>query len=164
MSTDPIRWDRRDDGIVVITFDDPTQQVNTISARFQDAFHAVVDRLVAERDEITGVVLASAKKTWVVGADLVEFRESMERGESLADTLDGFKADLRRLETLGRPVVAAIDGTALGGGFEIALACHHRIAVDDPSVRIGLPEVKLGLLPGGGGVTRLVRLLSLIHI
>ena len=161
MSTDPIRWDRRDDGIVVITFDDPTQQVNTISARFQDAFHAVVDRLVAERDEITGVVLASAKKTWVVGADLVEFRESMERGESLGEALDGFKADLRRLETLGRPVVAAINGTALGGGFEIALACHHRIAVDDPSVRIGLPEVKLGLLPAGGGVTRLVRLLGL---
>ena len=126
MSTDPIRWDRRDDGIVVITFDDPTQQVNTISARFQDAFHAVVDRLVAERDEITGVVLASAKKTWVVGADLVEFRESMERGESLGEALDGFKADLRRLETLGRPVVAAIN-EVLAAAEERALdAANHK--------------------------------------
>ena len=75
--------------------------------------------------------------------------------------VEGIKADLRRLETLGKPVVAAINGAALGGGLEIALACHHRIAVDDPRTQLGLPEVTLGLLPGGGGVTRTVRMLGL---
>ena len=74
---------------------------------------------------------------------------------------ESIKADLRRLETLGRPVVAAINGAALGGGLEIALACHHRIVVDDPKVDLGLPEATLGLLPGGGGVTRTVRMLGI---
>ena len=74
---------------------------------------------------------------------------------------EGIKADLRRLEKLGKPVVAAINGAALGGGLEIALACHHRIVVDDPKVDLGLPEATLGLLPGGGGVTRTVRMLGI---
>ena len=68
---------------------------------------------------------------------------------------------LRRLETLGKPVVAAINGAALGGGLEIALACHHRIVVDDPKVQLGFPEVKLGLLPGAGGVVRTVRMFGI---
>ncbi|WKV16062.1 enoyl-CoA hydratase/isomerase family protein [Janibacter limosus] len=105
--------------------------------------------------------MTSAKKDFLAGADLVELRASMDAGDDLTAMFETFKGNLRRLETLGRPVVAAINGTALGGGFEIALACHHRIALDGPKIRIGLPEVQLGLLPGGGGVTRLVRLLGL---
>lgn len=81
-------------------------------------------------------------------------------GEIFAE-VEGIKADLRALETLGEPVVAAINGAALGGGLEIALACHHRIAADVKGSAIGLPEVTLGLLPGGGGVTRTVRMFGI---
>ncbi len=161
MSTDHIRLDRREDGIIVLTLDHSAQDVNTISADFQASLGRAVDEIVAGREDITGVVVTSAKKDFLAGADLVELRDSMDAGDDLTEMFETFKGNLRRLETLGRPVVAAINGTALGGGFEIALACHHRIAVDDPKIRIGLPEVQLGLLPGGGGVTRLVRLLGL---
>ena len=161
MTTDHIRLERREDGIVVLTLDHPTQDVNTISEDFQASLTRAVDEIVAGREDITGVVVTSAKKDFLAGADLVELRASMDAGDDLTGMFETFKGNLRRLETLGRPVVAAINGSALGGGLEIALACHHRIALDDRRIRIGLPEVQLGLLPGGGGVTRLVRLLGL---
>jgi 3-hydroxyacyl-CoA dehydrogenase/enoyl-CoA hydratase/3-hydroxybutyryl-CoA epimerase len=129
--------------------------------RYAAAMRAAVDRLETERDQVTGVVVTSAKKTFFAGGDL---REMVKAGpEDAAEVFalsQEIKAQLRRLETIGRPVVAAINGTALGGGLEIALACHHRIAVDG-RYEIGLPEVTLGLLPGGGGVTRTVRMLGL---
>jgi len=110
------------------------------------------------------VILTSAKPTWFAGGDLNDMITARPQdAERLTALLGRIKRDLRRLETLGRPVVAAIDGSALGGGLEIALACHHRIVVDDPRTRLGLPEVTLGLLPGGGGVTRTVRMLGLIE-
>ena len=106
--------------------------------------------------------MTSAKKTFFAGGDL---RALSQAGpDDAADVFaaaEAIKAQLRRLETIGRPVVAAINGSALGGGFEITLACHHRIALDAPGVQLGLPEVTLGLLPGGGGVTRTVRMLGL---
>ncbi|WP_243745041.1 enoyl-CoA hydratase-related protein [Streptomyces hainanensis] len=121
-----------------------------------------VDRLERERDEVAGVVVTSAKRTFLVGADLRELRAvTRERAADFLAANLAVKRTLRRLETLGRPVVAALNGSALGGGYELALACHHRIALDTPESRIGLPEVTLGLLPGGGGVTRTVRLLGL---
>jgi 3-hydroxyacyl-CoA dehydrogenase/enoyl-CoA hydratase/3-hydroxybutyryl-CoA epimerase len=83
-----------------------------------------------------------------------------ENAAELSELCTVLKSQLRRLETLGRPVAAAMNGTALGGGFEIALACHRRIALDTPSSRFGLPEVTLGLLPGAGRVSRTVRLLG----
>src|SRR5690606_21210286 len=84
-----------------------------------------------------------------------------DRAEEFNAELTRVKDQFRRLERLGRPVAAAFNGSALGGGFEIGLACHHRVCVDDPSVRLGLPEVTLGLIPGGGGITRMVRMLGL---
>jgi 3-hydroxyacyl-CoA dehydrogenase / enoyl-CoA hydratase / 3-hydroxybutyryl-CoA epimerase len=156
------RWDADADGVVTITMDDPDGAANTMNQRFCREFPVVVDRLHAAREAIPGVVIASAKKTFFAGGDLaMMMRATPDQAAEIEATLNTVKAALRRLETLGRPVVAAINGAALGGGYEIALACHHRIAVDAPDVTVGLPEVTLGLLPGGGGTTRTVRMFGL---
>jgi 3-hydroxyacyl-CoA dehydrogenase/enoyl-CoA hydratase/3-hydroxybutyryl-CoA epimerase len=134
-----------------------------MNAAYRASMAATIERLEAEKDAITGVVITSGKQTFFAGADLNELlAATKEHADEVAAAVRELKAQLRRLETLGRPVVAAINGTALGGGLEICLACHHRIVVDDPQVRLGLPEVTLGLLPGGGGVTRTVRLLGIV--
>ncbi|MBC2589695.1 MULTISPECIES: 3-hydroxyacyl-CoA dehydrogenase NAD-binding domain-containing protein [Rhodococcus] len=157
-----ILWEQGDDGIVVLTFDDPNQSVNTMNAAWSDSLNRVLDRLAENKDGVTGVVVTSAKKTFFAGGDLNDiYAATPEQAGELAAFADGAKAMLRRIETAGVPVVAAIAGAALGGGLEIALACHHRIAVRAKSVRVGLPEVTLGLLPGGGGIVRTVRLLGL---
>ena len=164
MAATTIRWERDDAGIVVLTLDDPDQSANTMNAAYVASMGATIDRLEAEREQVTGVILTSAKKTFFAGGDLRDLLAAgPEQAPELAALVGVIKAQLRRLETLGRPVVAAINGAALGGGLEIALACHHRIAVDDPRLQIGLPEVTLGLLPGGGGVVRTVRLLGLVE-
>ena len=147
-------------GVVVLTFDDPNQSVNTMNAAWGVSFDAALTQLTAQPPR--GVVLTSAKKTFFAGGDLHDLLAATpETSGNLISFVESTKANLRRLETLGVPVVAALAGTALGGGLEIALAAHHRIAVDSPALRIGLPEVTLGLLPGGGGVVRTVRLLGL---
>ncbi|HEX2551884.1 MAG TPA: 3-hydroxyacyl-CoA dehydrogenase NAD-binding domain-containing protein [Nocardioidaceae bacterium] len=157
-----VRYDRGEDGIVVLTLDDPTASANTMNEVYRDAMSAAVDRLEAEKDDVVGVVVTSAKKTFFAGGNLKKMIEvTPEDAPAIFAEVEAVKRDLRRLETLGRPVVAAINGAALGGGLEIALACHHRIAYDDPRTELGLPEVTLGLLPGGGGVTRIVRMLGL---
>jgi 3-hydroxyacyl-CoA dehydrogenase / enoyl-CoA hydratase / 3-hydroxybutyryl-CoA epimerase len=121
-----------------------------------------VDRLVAEKDSITGVVLTSAKKTFFAGGDLTAMLNAgPDDAGQFFDIVETGKKQLRTLETLGKPVVAAINGAALGGGLEIALACHHRIAADVKGSQIGLPEATLGLLPGCGGVIRTVRMLGI---
>lgn len=150
------------DGIVTLTMDWPSSPVNLMDRDFVPVFDAVLGRLEAEREQIAGVILASAKATFFAGGDLKWFLGFRPGDEALVFELaERTKAQLRRLELLGRPVVAAIAGSALGGGWEVALACHHRVALDSPSVQLGLPEVTLGLLPGGGGITRMVRLLGL---
>lgn len=157
-----VRYDRGEDGIVVLTLDDPTASANTMNEVYRDAMSAAVDRLEAEKDDVVGVVVTSAKKTFFAGGNLKKMIEvTPEDAPAIFAEVEAVKRDLRRLETLGRPVVAAINGAALGGGLEIALACHHRIAYDDARTELGLPEVTLGLLPGGGGVTRIVRMLGL---
>jgi 3-hydroxyacyl-CoA dehydrogenase/enoyl-CoA hydratase/3-hydroxybutyryl-CoA epimerase len=157
-----IRWEQDADGIVVLTLDDPNQSANTMNAAYAESMGATVDRLEAEKDSITGVVITSAKKTFFAGGDLNDLiRAKPEQAAEITAHSAQVKGQLRRLETLGKPVVAAINGAALGGGLEIALATHHRIAADVKGSVIGLPEVTLGLLPGGGGVARTVRLLGI---
>ncbi|MGH8961213.1 MAG: enoyl-CoA hydratase/isomerase family protein, partial [Jatrophihabitantaceae bacterium] len=157
-----IRWDKDADGILTLTLDDPSQRANTMTQAYQESMAAAVDRLYAEKDSITGVIITSAKDTFFAGGDLkLLSRVTDDNAAEFGAGVTKIKADLRRLETLGRPVVAALNGAALGGGLEIALACHHRIALDNPKSQFGLPEVTLGLLPGGGGVTRIVRLLGI---
>ena len=160
--TDAIRYEAGPDRIVVLTLDMPGQSANTMNAVYREAMAACIARLNAEKDRIAGVVITSAKKTFFAGGDLNELvKVGKDQAKAFYDMILALKAQLRALETLGRPVVAAINGAALGGGWELCLACHHRVALDDPSVQIGLPEVTLGLLPGGGGVVRMVRLLGL---
>src|ERR1044072_1912320 len=124
--------------------------------------HATVERLEAEKDSITGVVITSAKTTFFAGGDLNDLKRARrEDAAEVAQMVRDIKADLRRLETLGKPVVAAINGAAPGGGLEICLATHHRVIVDDSKAVLGFPEVQLGLLPGAGGVTRSVRMFGI---
>ncbi len=157
-----VRYEQDADGIVVLTLDDPTSSANTMNELYTASMGAAVQRLEAERDTVTGVVATSAKRSFFAGGDLhAMLRARPEDAATVFAGVETVKAQLRRLERLGRPVVAAVNGTALGGGLEIALACHHRIVVDDPRVELGLPEVTLGLLPGGGGVTRVVRMLGI---
>ncbi|MEU2868760.1 3-hydroxyacyl-CoA dehydrogenase NAD-binding domain-containing protein [Streptomyces olivoreticuli] len=159
---DTIRWERSDDGVVTLVLDDPGQSANTMNAAFKASLTAVADRLEAEKESVRGVVITSAKKTFFAGGDLKDMiKAGPEDAQQVFETGMVIKRDLRRIETLGVPVVAAVNGAALGGGYEIALACHHRVALDAPHVRIGLPEVTLGLLPAAGGVTRTVRLLGI---
>ncbi|MEU7488221.1 3-hydroxyacyl-CoA dehydrogenase NAD-binding domain-containing protein [Streptomyces sp. NPDC042319] len=160
--TSTIRWEQDETGVVTLVLDDPNQSANTMNEDFKASLAAVADRLEAERDSIRGIVFTSAKKTFFAGGDLRELiAVTPENAQRAFEAGQGIKRDLRRIETLGKPVVAAINGAALGGGYEIALACHHRVALDTPGTKIGLPEVTLGLLPAGGGVTRTVRLLGI---
>ena len=152
-------------GIVHLVIDDPSQSANTMNQAYRDSMERAVNQLVddiAENgDAIKGVIVSSGKKTFFAGGDLKLMTQATPAdSEDIFENIQSIKGTLRKLETCGKPVVAAINGAALGGGLEIALACHHRIAVAG-GYEIGLPEVTLGLLPGGGGVTRTVRMFGL---
>lgn len=162
MADNTIQWDKDADGIVTLTMDDPSGSANVMNEAYIESMGKVVERLVAEKDSITGVVITSAKKTFFAGGDLNGMINlGPEDAGQAFDLVERVKKDLRTLETLGKPVVAAINGAALGGGLEIALACHHRIVADVKGSQLGLPEGTLGLLPGGGGVTRTVRMFGI---
>jgi len=162
MAENTIKWDKDADGIVTLTLDDPTGSANVMNEHYIESMGEAVQRLAAEKDSITGVVITSAKNTFFAGGDLKSMINlGPENAGEAFDLVERVKKDLRTLETLGKPVVAAVNGAALGGGLEIALACHHRIAADVKGLVVGFPEVTLGLLPGGGGVTRTVRMFGI---
>ncbi|MFY7929847.1 MAG: 3-hydroxyacyl-CoA dehydrogenase NAD-binding domain-containing protein [Oligoflexus sp.] len=157
-----IRFEKDQNQIVTLTFDAQNQSANTMNASFQASLRAIVARLGAERAQIRGIILTSAKSTFFAGGDLNELVKLIPADAELTfSATEALKADLRKLETFGVPLVAAINGTALGGGWEIALCCHQRLVLNQSNIRLGLPEVTLGLLPGGGGVVRTTRLLGL---
>ncbi|EPF80132.1 3-hydroxyacyl-CoA dehydrogenase NAD-binding domain-containing protein [Acinetobacter rudis] len=156
-----IQFSKSSDAIITLTFDSPNQSANTMNADFRQAFNAVTQQIKAET-QIKGIILRSAKKTFFAGGDLDEIIQAQpEQATDFFNMVEEMKANLRYIETLGVPVVAALNGTALGGGWEIALSSHYRIALVNPKAKFGLPEVTLGLLPGGGGIIRMVRLLGL---
>ncbi len=150
------------DGIVELIFDQPGEKVNKMGDEYITAMSKAVDDLVKMKDKIKGVYVRSGKDTFFGGGDLnalLEMPTKMDEKEA-TQKFEGIlnaKKPLRILETLGVPVVVGINGAALGGGYEIALACHHRIAIDRADVKMGLPEAQLGLMPGAGGVVRMVR-------
>ncbi|WP_227669550.1 3-hydroxyacyl-CoA dehydrogenase NAD-binding domain-containing protein [Psychrobacter sp. NG254] len=150
---------RDDAGIVTVMIDQINRKMNVIGEGFAEAFAAMVNAFINDKAAI-GLILTSAKDTFVVGADLNQL-SAIKTAEQAFTLTEGLKGSMRQLETSGKPVVAAMTGTALGGGLELALACHYRIAIEAPKTKLGLPEVKLGLLPGGGGTQRLPRLVGI---
>ncbi|OTG98604.1 3-hydroxyacyl-CoA dehydrogenase NAD-binding domain-containing protein [Acinetobacter sp. ANC 4973] len=156
-----IQYEKNADNIVILTLDSPNQSANTMNADFRVALEDTVSKLQADA-EISGIIFRSAKKTFFAGGDLDELIQAEpDHATTFFNMIEEMKAKLRYIETRGIPVVAALNGTALGGGWELALGCHYRIALNDAKAKFGLPEVTLGLLPGGGGVVRMVRLLGL---
>ena len=150
-------------GIATITFDEPNSPVNTMCLQWQDDMGALTQQVLADKDAIHGILLTSAKSTFFAGADL---KGTMRLQASDAGTvyleIEKLKKNFRALETMGKPIVSLLNGTALGGGFEVALLGHYRIAIDDRKIQFGLPEVTLGLLPGASGVTKMTRHLGLM--
>ncbi|WP_180089373.1 3-hydroxyacyl-CoA dehydrogenase NAD-binding domain-containing protein [Acinetobacter sp. YH12219] len=156
-----IQFDKNADNIVILTLDSPNQSANTMNADFRTALAETLDKLQAD-ENIAGIIFRSNKKTFFAGGDLDELIQATpEHATEFFNMIEEMKAKLRYIETRGIPVVAALNGTALGGGWELALGCHYRIALNDAKAKFGLPEVTLGLLPGGGGIVRMVRLLGL---
>ena len=153
-------YTKDNENIVTITMDMQGRSANVINEAFGKLWLETIDKLEKEKAEIAGVILTSAKSTFFAGADIDNLYKQTD-AKLIFEMCEGLKAQLRRLETLGKPVVAALNGTALGGGLEIALACHYRIALNNPKAQFGLPEVGLGLLPGGGGIVRLTRMIGL---
>ena len=153
-------WSVDDQGIATVILDMPGRSANVLNHEFGEALGAILNQIQAEKESLNGVVLTSAKKTFIAGGDL-DYLYAAEDPNQVFELAESFKEGLRNLETCGLPVVAGINGAALGGGLETALACHYRIAVDARSTKIGFPEVTLGLLPGGGGCVRTVRLMGL---
>ena len=161
-------FDVDSDGIALATWDMPGRSMNVLSQSSMADIASIIEKIMSD-DSIKGAVITSGKGAFCAGADL-----SMMGGQaggsgegSPEDRVKGmyegnlkFNMLLRDLETCGKPVVAAINGTALGGGLEVTLACHYRVAADNPKTQLGLPEAKVGLLPGGGGTQRLPRLIG----
>ena len=154
-----VTYTKNDKNIVTLCFEMAHRKANVLNQEFIKDFKESLDQL-AQEDKLTGVILTSSKKDFIAGADL-EMMLAAEEPAEIFEWLEDFKLTIRKLETLGVPVVAAINGSALGGGYEVALACHHRIIINNPKIQIGLPEVTLGLLPGAGGTQRLPRMIGI---
>ncbi len=146
--------------VAVISWNMSTSPMNVLNDNSIPEFVKCLEESYVN-PEVKGIVISSEKNEFIAGADVKMILRNNEKdpAEMLKFSLD-FNAIFRKLETCGKPVVAAINGTALGGGYEVCLACHHRIALNTPKAQIGLPEVQLGLLPGGGGTQRLPRLIG----
>ena len=160
---DTIRYELGDDGIATLTLDAPGAPVNTMTPQWQADMAEAADALERDKPRIKGVLLASAKTTFFAGADLKGVLK--HRAEDAAEgfhSIQAMKRSFRRIETLGRPVVALLNGAALGGGWELALVAHARFSLADPKIQYGTPEVSLGLIPGATGITKTVRLLGLM--
>ncbi|KZC40059.1 MULTISPECIES: 3-hydroxyacyl-CoA dehydrogenase NAD-binding domain-containing protein [Rhodanobacter] len=158
-ANNPVTLEIDADGIGLVTFDQPGRAMNVLNPELVAPFAAIVERLEKE-EAIKGLVLTSGKSTFIVGADIDQLT-AISTAEEAFSLCEDLKALLRRIEKCGKPVVAALNGTALGGGLEVALACHARFALDEAALKLGLPEVKLGLLPGGGGTQRLPRMIGI---
>ena len=159
------------DGIALVTWNMPGRSMNVIDVKVMEELTAIVERVASEAG-IKGAVLTSGKEAFCAGADLTMLEAQSRtfvdllksQGEEAANKRlfeEGRKLSViaRRIETCGKPWVAALNGTAMGGGFELALACHHRVAAENDKTRLGLPEIKVGLFPGGGGTQRIARMM-----
>jgi len=150
------------DGIALLTIDLPGMPMNVLSPQLMADLDSLIERAAAD-DAVKGIVLASGKKAFIAGADIKDMVTAYDRGISHKEAFDfsyGLNRNLRKMETCGKPVAAAINGLALGGGLEVCLACHYRVLANDAGAVLGFPEVNIGLLPGAGGTQRTPRLVG----
>jgi 3-hydroxyacyl-CoA dehydrogenase / enoyl-CoA hydratase / 3-hydroxybutyryl-CoA epimerase len=162
MITKTIRYELAN-GIATITFDEQGSPVNTMCLQWQDDLDAIAAQVAQDKAQLKGIVLASAKSTFFAGADLKGvMRSTAADGPRVFTEIERIKRCFHTIETQGVPVVSCLNGAALGGGWEVALVGHHRIALNNPKVQFGLPEITLGLIPGGGGITKMTRVLGLM--
>src|SRR3954471_16525292 len=151
------------DGIATLTFDEPGSAVNTMCVQWQEDLSEATAQVLKDKDAIRAILLASNKPTFCAGADLkATMRVQPSEAPRMFGEIERMKKNFRTLETLGKPVVSLLNGAALGGGWEVALIGHYRIAVDDPRIQFGTPEVSLGLIPGATGLTKMTRMLGLL--
>ncbi len=152
-----------DNAIATITFDEPNSPVNTMCEQWNADLTELAAQVLKDKDAIAGIILASNKSTFFAGADLKgTMRLKPSDAGAVFKQIELVKKNFRTIETLGKPVVSCLNGTALGGGWEVALMGHYRIAIDDKRIQFGMPEVSLGLLPGASGVTKMTRHLGLM--
>jgi 3-hydroxyacyl-CoA dehydrogenase/enoyl-CoA hydratase/3-hydroxybutyryl-CoA epimerase len=152
--------ERREDGVAVVTIDTPNSSINILSSELFDEFRAVLDSIEGDASIVAAVLASGKRDNFIAGANVKEFL-SFERADQGAELSRNGHQLLDRIAAGRKPVVAAIHGLTLGGGLEVALACHYRLATDSPKTVFGLPEVTLGLLPGAGGTQRLPVLVGL---
>jgi 3-hydroxyacyl-CoA dehydrogenase/enoyl-CoA hydratase/3-hydroxybutyryl-CoA epimerase len=161
--TQNIRYSVDADGIAILAIDVAGRPMNVLTPEFRADLAACVDKIVAD-PAVKGAVVCSAKSSFMAGADIKDMVGAFDRGITAKEASD-FSWELhklfRRMETCGKPLAAAINGVALGGGLELALACHYRVIEDGPKAGVGLPEVTIGLLPGAGGTQRVPRLIGI---
>ncbi|MPR34605.1 3-hydroxyacyl-CoA dehydrogenase NAD-binding domain-containing protein [Salmonirosea aquatica] len=152
---------KQEQNIGVITWNMTSSPMNVLNDASIPAFETALQQAFDD-PKVKGIIVTSAKPEFIAGADLKMILRNQERDpKEMLEVSMQLNRLFRRMETNGKPLVAAINGTVLGGGYEVCLACHHRIALDNPKTKIGLPEVKLGLLPGGGGTQRLPRMIGI---
>jgi 3-hydroxyacyl-CoA dehydrogenase/enoyl-CoA hydratase/3-hydroxybutyryl-CoA epimerase len=150
------------DGIALLTIDLPGMPMNVLTPKLMADLDSLVERAATD-DAVKGIVLTSGKSSFVAGADIKDMVTAYDRGIKPKEAFEfsyGLNQTLRKMETCGKPVAAAINGLALGGGLEVCLACHYRVLADDPRAVTGFPEVNIGLLPGAGGTQRTPRLIG----
>ena len=158
-----INYNVDSDGIATITWDMPGRTMNVLNEASMTAYAEALDKALKD-ESVKGIILTSGKADFIAGADLdMLLNVDTSDATKLMEQFSQLQRMFRRQETGGKPMVAAINGTALGGGFEICLACHHRIAAANPKAKVGQPEVKIGLLPGGGGTQRIPRLIGVMN-
>jgi len=163
ISFEPLSYQLADSGVAFITIDVKDRPVNVLTPELHQAIGDVAGHLAAD-DGATGAVIHSGKSSFMAGGDLKRIVRYYDMQRTPAEAYEQsltYTESLRKLETCGKPVAVAVNGTALGGGLELAFACHHRVVLDNPKILLGLPEVTLGLLPAGGGTQRLPRLIGL---
>jgi 3-hydroxyacyl-CoA dehydrogenase/enoyl-CoA hydratase/3-hydroxybutyryl-CoA epimerase len=161
--SETIKYQLDDEGIAILTIDIADRSMNVLTPGFMADLDAAIDKVAAD-ENVKGAIVTSAKSSFIAGADLKElvgvFAKGLDENE-IYEFAGKYSRLYRKLETSGKPFVAAVNGTALGGGLELCLACHYRVVLDNPKAVLGLPEVKVGLLPGAGGTQRLPRLIGI---
>lgn len=145
----------------MLSFNMTDEAMNILNDTSISAFHEAFEKAVAD-ENVKGIVVSSDKPEFIAGADL-KMIANVKSAKEISEKAKALHQLYRRMETCGKPIVAAINGTVLGGGYELCLACHHRIAINNPKLQVGLPEVLLGLLPGGGGTQRLPRMIGIAN-